>query len=374
MLCAGAAMDAPQGRPPSIGDLLGRRYRLGVQIGTGAAGRVFRARDTLLGREVAVKVLHSVGDTPGVRHCSHVEEARGPARLIHPNIARTLDTGVHAGFGFIAMELVEGGTLADLLSRDGRLTPEQAVKIAADLADALNHAHARGIVHCDVKPQNILLTRDGVPKLVDFGVARTAWDRPLDGSTSPRGTAAYVAPEQALGQLLDGRADLYALGAVLYEMLAGRPPFIGESFAAVVSQRLVADPIPLQSLRPGLRRELTEAVARALAREPDDRFRTGGELRRALVEAARPGAWHVQAASYSREGAGDVVAALGCARRHARQLLRRGWHAACTLTGRLWGPAQRGGQAQCHDSRRLDKQPPRPSRGYSTVDTSCRTS
>jgi eukaryotic-like serine/threonine-protein kinase len=327
-------MAALLGRSPSIGDLLAGRYRLGVQIGTGATGLVFRARDTVLGRDVAVKVLHSASDTCGQVDGTYLEEARAAAGLTHPNVARTLDTGLHAGHGFIAMELVEGGSLADLLLEAGRLKPGRAVEIAIDLADALSSAHAQGIVHCDVKPRNVLLTREGVPKLVDFGVARTAAHRSGNAPFSPKGTAAYVAPEQAMGRPVDGRADLYALGAVLYEMLAGRPPFTGESFVVVISQRLVADPTPLGALRPGLPGELTDVVALALAREPDHRFRTADQFKCALVEATRPRAWHFEAANSIGERASIAFAVAVSGWRRARRMLGSSWHAACTLTGR----------------------------------------
>jgi hypothetical protein len=275
---------------------LAGRYRLVEPIGSGGMGHVYRAHDDVLDREVAVKLLDAAqfeGPEPG---SACAAEARAAARLAHPGIARVFDGGVQDGRCFVVMELVPGRSLADVLSERRTLPPLRAAELVAQVADALEEAHRQGIIHCDVKPQNIMVTPDGSPKIVDFGVARA-----LSGSGSARsaeifGSALYLAPEQARGERLDARADVYALGCVLYELLTGRPPFTGHNTAEIIAQRLVREPPPPSSLDPNIPAELDRAVMDALATDPAQRHRTAGDFAEVLRRAAR----HISAVALAR--------------------------------------------------------------------------
>ena len=277
------------------------RYVLGELIGAGGMGRVYRAHDEVLDRDVALKVL----DRPEAgEDAARLGEACAAARLTHPGIAKVFDCGRDAGHAFIVTELVRGSTLDELLRERGVLGSAEAIELGGRLADALDHAHRRGVIHCDVKPQNVIVTPEGEPKLVDFGIAQVA--------AAPRaeivaGSAPYLAPEQVSGGPIDGRVDVYALGAVLYELLTGRPPFDGGNAAAVISRRLVADPAAPQALNPAVPAELGEVILRALARDPGQRYARAGDFgdglrgvamaareptaRRGAVPARPPGRW-----------------------------------------------------------------------------------
>lgn len=257
--------------------LLGGRYRLQEPIGYGGMGRVFRATDELLDRAVAVKLL----DEPGPDLRPELAEARAAARLSHPGVVHVFDVGTSEGegHGYIVMELVPGRSVAEILRDQGKLLPNEAAELAAQVADALEAIHSHGMVHCDVKPLNIIVNPTGHSKLVDFGIAR-ATAGVSKGENF--GSAAYVAPEQARGEAVDARTDVYALGAVLYEMVVGRRPFTGATTTDLVRQRLIADPLPPRSLNPRVPRDLELVVMRALAREPADRFASAAELRDAL--------------------------------------------------------------------------------------------
>jgi serine/threonine protein kinase len=261
-----------------VPDPLAGRYRLLEEIGQGGMGRVFRARDTILDRDVAVKV---VDHGPGVGD-AYVREARAAARLAHPGIVRVLDTGDDEGHGFVVMDLVAGRTLADVLFERGALSPTTAVEIGAQVADALEHAHSRGVVHCDVKPQNVVMGSHGRPRLIDFGIARAESLTGQANTRTIRGSAPYLAPEQLTGGAVDARADVYSLGTVLYEMVTGRPPFEGATIAAILSQRLIGDPPRPRSLDPRIPASLERVILKALARDPDRRYPTAGALRDAL--------------------------------------------------------------------------------------------
>lgn len=265
--------------------LVGGRYLLGEPLGMGGMGRVYYARDQVLGRDVAVKLLDAGGGGELAR--ASTSEARAGAQLSHPGIAQVFDSGVHEGRPFLVMELVPGRGL-DRLLRDGpRPAPLESAALVAQIADALEYAHRQGVVHCDIKPQNIIVTPDGQPKLVDFGIARLLSMTSSVGTEDIRGSAPYVAPEQVRGERVDGRADVYALGAVLYEALTGRPPFQGPTVTAVVAQHLTGTPPPPRSLNPQISAGLARVVLTALARDPSDRYARAGEFRDALQDVVR---------------------------------------------------------------------------------------
>lgn len=256
---------------PAFDFVLAGRYRLVAPLGEGGMAAVYRGRDLRLNREVAVKVMHDdLNRDPEFLTRFH-REAQFVASLSHPNIVPVYDVGDERGTHFIVMEYIRGRTLKELLDRDGPLSWARSVDIMTRVLDALGRAHAQGLIHRDVKPQNILITQDGTPRLADFGIARLA-----DGSTTRTaailGSAHYLSPEQARGEEASVQSDLYACGVVLYEMLAGRPPFDGANALAIANLHLSASP-------PSLRRDLSDlpaaidaAVSRALAKEPSERF------------------------------------------------------------------------------------------------------
>ena len=263
-----------------VGDRMAGRYRLGEPLGQGGMAHVHRAHDEVLDRAVAIKLIERQPDNVAFEQAC-IAEARAAAALAHPNIAQIFDSGVHEGHGFIVMELVPGRTLRAILDERRVLPPGEAIELAAQVADALDCAHRHGVIHCDVKPPNIIVTPDGRPKLVDFGIARAmaATTRQTD---EVWGSAPYMAPEQVEGLRPDGRTDLYALGVVLYELLTGRLPFEGTTIASIAAQRLVKDPPPLREHNPRIAPELERAVLRALARERSDRYADASQFRDAL--------------------------------------------------------------------------------------------
>ena len=269
------------------GRLLGGRYELGRVLGRGGMAEVYEATDRVLLRPVAVKVLGEWlgGDTTFVERFRR--EALAAARLSHPELVAVYDTGFEDGLHYLVMELVPGETLADALGRDGRMEPERATAIARAIARALTVAHAAGIVHRDVKPANVMLAADGRIRLMDLGIARSLEGADLTRTTSILGSPNYVSPEQARGERVDARSDLYSLGCVLYEMLAGRPPFDAESPVAVAYKHVHEEPSPPSAEAP-VPAWLDAVTLRAMAKDPAARFQTADELRAALEDATAP--------------------------------------------------------------------------------------
>jgi tRNA A-37 threonylcarbamoyl transferase component Bud32 len=243
------------------------RYRLVRRIGAGGMGEVWAADDAVLGRRVALKVLvqELADDARATRR--FVREARATAKLTHPNVTRIYDFGRDGGLPYLVMELLEGDTLADRLA-GGPLPPAEAARIGAAVADALDAAHGRGIIHRDIKPGNVLLTPAGEVKVMDFGIAAAADETHSTTGSGLYGTAAYISPERAAGQPATPAADIYSLGAVLYELLTGRPPFIGDSPVLVVRAHLHERPRPVRELAPWVPVRLADACEAALAKDP----------------------------------------------------------------------------------------------------------
>jgi serine/threonine protein kinase len=267
------------------GRRLAGRYLLETEIASGGMGTVWRAHDEVLGRPVAIKVLHErLARDPDVVDRFR-REAVSAARLSHPAVVRVFDTGIDDGVCYIVMELSEGRTLESLLAEAGPLPPEHAARIMQGVLLGLAHAHREGVVHRDVKPANILIDR-GFVKVADFGIAKAAFATDdLTTTGNLLGTARYLAPEQVRGGDVDHRADLYAAGLVLYESITGRPPFEGATHIASAMMRLTKDPVPPGSMRSGIPRGLDAVIMRALAREPEHRFQTAGEMGSALDRA-----------------------------------------------------------------------------------------
>lgn len=273
--------------------LIGSRYEVMERIGGGGMADVFRAHDRTLDRYVAVKLMRpAFANDPEFVERFH-REAEALGAIDHPNIVRVLDYGASADGPFIVMELVSGGTLRDLMRARGRVDQYAAAEIVAAIADGLEAAHVRGVLHRDLKPDNVLLDGEGRPKVADFGIARLAAATAITRTGEVLGTPQYLAPEQMSGDVVDERADVYALGVILYEMLTGTQPTGGTTPSEIVSRRLRVDPRPpsrLVALAPAL----NALVLRALARDPARRVRRAADLRAALL-AIKPPAPHVPA-------------------------------------------------------------------------------
>jgi serine/threonine-protein kinase len=252
--------------PIAPGALVGR-YRIVGEIGHGAMARVYRATDQRSSRDVALKVPRSEGDVGPDAIRRFLKEVRLAARLVHPNIVALYGGFEHEGLPWLAMELVDGPTLAETIDHNGPLPLPDVLRHGEGLASALGLAHARGILHHDVSPSNIVITADRRAKLLDFGLAGLL-SAPVGGRTrgTVAGTAGYMAPEKILGHRLDGRSDLFSLGAVLYEMLTGRPSFPGSTREEIIDATLAAAPAAIAMGETG------EIVLRALAKSPDDRY------------------------------------------------------------------------------------------------------
>ncbi len=292
--------------PPDLAEALRDRYVLQRELGHGGMATVYLARDIRHKRPVALKVLHpELGAVLGTdRFLREVETAAG---LQHPHILPVFDSGEAAGRLWYTMPYVEGESLRDRLKREVQLPVEDAVRLTREVAEALDYAHRHGVVHRDIKPDNILLT-EGHASVADFGIAKavsTAGGEALTQTGTAVGTPAYMSPEQASqGARLDGRSDVYSLGCVLYEMLAGEPPFTGPSSQAVIARHSAEAPRSLRVVRPVVSLALERAVERSLAKVPADRFQTAGEFARSLVlpEVSPPAAGvQVAASAYGAE-------------------------------------------------------------------------
>ncbi len=269
---------------PRVGSGLAGRYQIESRIERGGMATVYRGRDLILGRDVAIKVMHAALATDPTFAERFRLESQNAARLNHPNVVTVYDCGDSDGEPYIVMELINGTSLRSLLDRFGHLDSPTARHVARGVAAALDHAHMKGIVHRDVKPENVLVTPDGQVKVADFGIAKALGPESTRLTTDrPIGTIAYVAPEQLTGTNVDGRADVYALGAMTYEMLTGRPPFRGETPQAVAAARF-RDPV----LTPGVSPAVDSAVAKATSANPQDRYETPGEFARALGDDGSP--------------------------------------------------------------------------------------
>ncbi|HLZ62009.1 MAG TPA: protein kinase [Ktedonosporobacter sp.] len=266
-------------------EVLGERYQLQDPIGRGGMATIYRGRDIRMDRIVAIKVLREVYSTDPKFVTRFQREAKAASALQHPNIVQVYDYGQSDGSYFIVMELVEGTDLRRYLRSRGVLAIDRAIIIAHDVALGLGAAHRRNIVHRDVKPQNVLVGRDGSIKLTDFGIASVYKDINAERLTTTGmtlGTVQYYAPEQAQGEIVNPAADVYALGIVMYEMLTGRTPFDGDTPVAVAMQHIQDAPTPPTQLNPNIPPALEEIILRCLEKVPEMRFRDGSSLARAL--------------------------------------------------------------------------------------------
>ncbi|HEY1957887.1 MAG TPA: protein kinase [Polyangiaceae bacterium] len=307
-----------------VGRTLGH-FRVDARVGRGGMGAVYRAWDASLERAVALKVL--IGESAAARD-RFLREARVQAKLRHPNVVPIHYVGEDGGVSFLVMDIVEGESLSGVLAREGVLSESRALDVADAIAAALDAGSAAGLVHRDVKPSNILVDRDGRIMLADFGLAKTIDHAPIarDGAAPSGalthagailGTPAYLAPEQARGDAVDFRADVYSLGVTLYEALTGQPPFTGENASALLRQHVNEAPIAPRVLAPKLRPAVESLVMRLLAKSPDARFASYAELRAAIAGArekpSAPATFFVRAVAFAIDLAmlGVYAAILG---------------------------------------------------------------
>ncbi|MEW5976095.1 MAG: protein kinase [Acidobacteriota bacterium] len=262
------------------------RYEIVGELGRGAMGIVYRARDPVIGRFVAIKTVR-LGDFSAPNQLEElkarlIREAQSAGSLSHPNIITVFDVGEEDGLSYIAMELVEGVSLEQMLEEGHLFSERQLVSIAEQVADALGYAHAQNIVHRDIKPANIMLTREGRVKVADFGIAKVGSSR-LTQTGMLLGSPSYMAPEHFLGKELDGRSDIFALGVVLYELITGQPPFVGDNLGTLSYKIVHEDPAPLLQMKPGVSPELNDIVMRMLSRNPSERFQDAQQVCQALA-------------------------------------------------------------------------------------------
>jgi len=269
---------------PEAGRLLNQRYQLLEQFGAGGMANVYRARDLLLDREVAIKLLRQERHgAPGFEE-QFRQEARAAANLSHPNIVTVYDFGFDEEQPFIVMELVPGMDLKSLLRQRGRFTVEEGLPLIIQACAGLGYAHRAGLVHCDVKPHNMLVTPDSRLKVTDFGIARAlATIQPGERAEVVWGSPPYIAPEQAAGRPPSPASDVYSLGVVMYEVLTGTLPFTAPTAEELARLHLTARPIPPREFVPDLPRALEEIILKVLSKEPSARYRTADQLGRVLM-------------------------------------------------------------------------------------------
>ena len=260
------------------------RYEIRTLLGAGGMGEVYRAYDRDLEREVAIKVLRDTSEGSGDRLRRFVQEARAASGLHHPNVAHVYEIGSQDSLRFIAMELVEGETLRDRIGH-GPMAVDDVLNLGTQIAAAISAAHKMGIVHRDIKPENVIITSDGYAKVLDFGLAKFREMRGDEAATLLKtnrgvamGTIAYMAPEQLVGTDVTPSADVFSLGVVLYEMLAGHRPFGGETTSDVASAILTKPPRPLLDIRSDVPPKLAAVIAKSLAKNADERYRDASEI------------------------------------------------------------------------------------------------
>ncbi|MEV6925424.1 Stk1 family PASTA domain-containing Ser/Thr kinase [Dactylosporangium sp. NPDC051485] len=273
--------------------LLGGRYQVGELLGYGGMAEVHRGRDLRLGRDVAIKTLRTDLARDATFQLRFRREAQNAASLNHPAIVAVYDTGEERGpageeLPYIVMEFVNGRTLKEVLAAEGRLMPRRALEITADICAALEFSHRHGIIHRDIKPGNVMLTQTGQVKVMDFGIARAlaSGATTMTQTSAVIGTAQYLSPEQARGEPVDARSDVYATGCVIFELLCGHPPFVGDNPVSVAYQHVREDPRPPSSSNREVTPDIDSVVLKALAKNPLNRYQSAAEMRADVMRAA----------------------------------------------------------------------------------------
>src|ERR687895_593293 len=323
-----------------IGTLVNGRFRLEQQIGSGGMSTVYRAYDPTLERWVAIKLMHrDISHDPDQLERFR-RDARGVAQLNHPHIVIVIDAGEDEGAPYIVFEYIEGETLKERIRRLGRLPVSEAVAYAIEIGRALECAHDNKLVHRDVKPQNVLIDRDGRAKVTDFGIARSLEAQGLTATGRVLGTTDYVSPEQALGHEVTGQSDIYSLGVVLYEMLTGEAPFKADTQVAVAMKH-VRDPLPdVQRQRPEISAALAAVVERSTAKETQNRYQNVSEMVHDLeevlaIEAARTGEATGEATTVLRSLSGDTADFAPQRLRHPKRALWLGIAVLALVAGTI---------------------------------------
>jgi len=276
-------LDVPDEELRALRQATGNRYTIVKRLGSGGMAHVYLARHAVLERPLVIKVLHrTLADDPEMRERFR-REAESAARLVHPYICAIVDMGASGHIEYLAMPYYAGGSLADRLSRQRTIKPADAAAVVVQVACALDYAHRHGIVHRDIKPDNILFDEDGNVALTDFGIATARFHGRLTATGRAMGTPHYMSPEQAMGKLVDGRSDLYAVGLLLYEMLIGHPPFDGEDSYAVGYKHVHEIPVPPDQVDARIPGALSAIVVKCLAKQAVDRYDRGFELADALI-------------------------------------------------------------------------------------------
>lgn len=266
--------------------ILDQRYELEELIGGGGMADVYKARDCLLNRPVAVKILHEEFKQDKEFVDKFQREAQAAARLSHPNIVNIYDVGVADGDHYIVMEYVPGRTLKDRIRQEGHLSVSESLRVAREIAEALAHAHANNLVHCDIKPHNILMMADGHAKVADFGIARAVTESTMTYSDNVIGSVHYFSPEQAKGTMITPKSDVYSLGVVLYEMLTGKLPFTGDNPVSIAVKHLQEEPVPVRQIDPAIPPVVEAIVSKAMSKDPAMRP-TSAELVQDISQAER---------------------------------------------------------------------------------------
>ncbi len=335
----------------SAGLVLKDRYRIVRLIGAGGMGAVYEARDLLLDKRVALKILHPSGASDGQLHARFLREAQAASALDHPHVVKSLDFGAHDGAPFLVMEFLEGESFADLLAREGPLSPVRALSLLEPVARAIERAHREGIIHRDIKPDNVFLARgDGpeacIPKLVDFGIAKRTQveELRLTRTSVAIGTPFYMPPEQAMGAKdVTAAADQYAFSVMLYESVANDFPHGGDSYNELIVNKVTRDPRPLNEIQPELPAAFHDAIMRALAREPSQRYPSMDAFRQALLASVG------QALPPPTNARSGVAGIAGARSAEFDDTIQRG-HASATDTRKRSMTSVRGVEKSVHNA------------------------
>jgi serine/threonine-protein kinase len=284
---ASAPTEAPDAEITALRRATGNRYRVLRRIGGGGMAHVYRAEHAQLERPLVIKVLHAHLARDEEMRVRFRREAEAACQLQHPNICSIVDYGEAGDTVYIAMPFLAGGSLADVLARDRSVAAGAAASVTVQVAAALDYAHRRGVVHRDVKPDNILFDEDGHALVTDFGIATARFHGRLTNTGRAMGTPHYMSPEQAMGRMVDGRSDVYALGVMLYEMLLGIPPFDGADSYSVGYKHVHEQPVPPDQVDSRTPPALNAIVMRCLAKSPTERYQRGNDLADALLATLR---------------------------------------------------------------------------------------